>query len=128
VFTGAAVGGTFPGPFVDVKAINAKDNPSDPALDNPGVGLSGGKEVPKGFTRVSFATTTDTVAAGDDVAPNIEMIPFVHTEDSASGKNLFDHNRNPDPEGMYSLDRAHRFVVTDDFSACPAPRASSSGP
>jgi hypothetical protein len=52
------------------------------------------------------------------------MIPFVHVPDSSSSENLFDHNRNPDPEGMYNLDNAHRFVVTDDFNVCPAPPAS----
>jgi hypothetical protein len=118
VFTGDAVGGTFPGPFVDVKAINATDDPGDLALGHPGVGLSGGKDVPKGFTRVSFATTTDTMEAGDDVAPTLQMIPFVHLP---NGKNVFDHNRNADPEGMYNLDRGTHFVVTDDFNVCPSP-------
>jgi hypothetical protein len=123
VFSGAAVGGTFPGRWIDVKAINPTDNPDDPALRDPGVGLSGGKIVPEGFTRVAFETTTDTMEAGDDVQPTIQMIPFLH---QANGTNFWDHNRNPDPNGSYNLDNAHDFVVTDDFNACPAPSPAAS--
>jgi hypothetical protein len=126
VLTGPAVGGTFPGRVIRVKAINPTDTPGDPALLDPGAGLEGGKVVPKGFTRVAFATTTDTMRAGDDVAPTIEMIPFVeqpNTGSGGAGSNLWDHNRNPDPLGSYTLDRAHDFAVTDDFGACAAPGA-----
>jgi len=123
VLEGRAVGGVFPGRWVDVQAINPKDNLGDPALINVGAGLTalhGGQIVPKGFTRVAFATTTDTIAAGDDLSPTIEMIPFIH-QPAGAGKNIWDHNRNGGPFGVYRLDSSSQFVVTDDLRVCPAP-------
>jgi hypothetical protein len=125
VLSGSKFGGTFPGPWTDVPAINPQDNPNDPALANPGAGLEGihgGQVVPKGFTRVAFATTINTIEAGNDGEPTMQMIPFVVPGGAANtGTTLWDHNRVSDPNGSYNLDPPHHFVVTDDFTTCPAP-------
>ena len=77
--------------------------------------LHGGTEVPQGFTRFSFATTSGTINAGDAHVGVIQLIPFLTFP---SGGRVFDHNRVP---GNYQLTDQNSASVHDDFNVCPTP-------
>ena len=122
---GATVGLFYKSQFqssgVEIQAIDSRDDANDPALNDVGAGLAnlhGGEAAPAGFTRLAFATTTNTVRAGDSGQPALQMIPFVRLAD---GTTIWDHNRNPSPTANYDLDAPHNFHVLDDFAACPRP-------
>jgi hypothetical protein len=115
--SGVTVGVWYASNFgqVDVQASTSQD----PTLGLEG--LHGGLNPPPGYTRFSFATTTDTTEAGDDQVEPLQVIPYVAFPD---GHRLYDHNRTA---GNYAINSSS-YAVFDDFSVCPAPLGGTTPP